>query len=238
MVFQIEKFQKFSKFDNLWNYQNSKNLKFDGKLSYILNVRTVQTDVNIRNKFENKKNRVTRLSLFQHSSFEFSKYRQFYIWSFQILTPTLCKVQFKCTVFGVDPNFDGDPKFLCKPTLHRLISSFLKVCWITSQVTASDFFQIYAKFGIVKFGIFKKNMTYVPEWSPTDIQLRNCTSRCNNIVYYFSSILRTKNESPNFSISPSIAHKDHPHTQHCSNSFNDLDYTKNLKTGDQWESTA
>ena len=59
----VSKISKFSKFHNLYNYQNSKNFKFDGKLSYILSVRTIQSNVNIRNKFE-KKNRVARFSLF------------------------------------------------------------------------------------------------------------------------------------------------------------------------------
>ena len=65
----VSKISKFSKFYDLYNYRNSKNCKFDGILSYILSDRTVETDVNIRNKFENKKNWVTWLSLFQHSKF-------------------------------------------------------------------------------------------------------------------------------------------------------------------------
>ena len=67
--FRISKISKFSKFDNLYNYRNSKNFEFDGKLSYIWSVRTIQTDVNIRWSKKPKKNRETQLLLFQYSKF-------------------------------------------------------------------------------------------------------------------------------------------------------------------------
>ena len=41
----------------MFNFENQKisnNFQFD-KLSYILSVRTIQTDLNIKNNFENKK---------------------------------------------------------------------------------------------------------------------------------------------------------------------------------------
>ena len=71
------KFRDFFQFRELANFlnltifktQNSKNFKFD-KLSYILSIRTIQTDVKIRNKFENKKSR--------NSIFE--KFRKLSIW--------------------------------------------------------------------------------------------------------------------------------------------------------------
>ena len=66
--FQFRTIKKFQK-TTIWKtIKIPKNFQFR-KLSYILSVWTIQTDVNIRNKFENKKNRVTRLSLFQYSKF-------------------------------------------------------------------------------------------------------------------------------------------------------------------------
>ena len=53
-----------------------------------MSVRTIQTDVNMRNEFENKKIKWLDFLYFNIRSFEFSKCRLFYIWSFQVLTPT------------------------------------------------------------------------------------------------------------------------------------------------------
>ena len=51
--FPILKNSKFSKFYNLENYRNSKNFQFY-KLSYILIVRIIEININIKNNFENK----------------------------------------------------------------------------------------------------------------------------------------------------------------------------------------
>ena len=60
--FDFRKFQKFLKFDNYKNYVNSFSSPIY-KLSYIFNVRIIQTNIKIKNRFDNK----TILSLFTYS---------------------------------------------------------------------------------------------------------------------------------------------------------------------------
>ena len=94
----------------------------------------------------------------------------------------------------------------------QLIASLLKASRIISQVSAPDLPKFTQnlmhvccsfKSGIVKIETHLCNclllnvysMLYVLERSLIDIdsQLKNCISRCNNVVYYFSFRLRTKN---------------------------------------------